>query len=106
MNRPARRRRPTSLLVFAIVSLSIALFPACRSVTKGGGVFHAKATGFNILSFTIPDADFDVARQLVDDEVGDSAKITNVTSSGNVPPWYNIFMQILGWESYEISGTY
>lgn len=108
MTRPARRRRPTSrfLAAAAIAALSLVLFPACRSVTKGGGVFHARATGFNILSFTIPEADFDVARRLVDDEVGDTAKITNVSSSGNCPPWYNVIMQILGWESYEISGTY
>lgn len=103
MKRPTRRREA------AFLALSLAcvfLFPACRSVTKGGGVFHARASGFNILSLTIPEADFDVARRLVDEEVGDAARITNVTSSGNIPPWYNIFMQILGWESYEISGTY
>ena len=104
MRRPARRR--AAAIAFVAVSPLLLLGPSCRSVTKGGGVFHARASGFNILSLTIPEADFDVARRLVDEEVGDSAKITNVTSSGNIPPWYNVFLQILGWETYEISGTY
>ena len=104
MERPTRNRAAT-IVALSLVFLVTAL-PACRSVTKGGGVFHARASGFNILTLTIPEADFDVARRLVDEEVGDSAKITNVRSSGNIPPWYNVFFQILGWETYEISGTY
>jgi hypothetical protein len=105
MNRPAR---PRATALLSLLAAAVLLVPcgACRSVTKGGGVFHARASGFNILTLTLPEADFDVARRLVDEEVGDTARITNVRSSGNIPPWYNVFLQIIGWETYEISGTY
>ncbi len=101
-----RRRRLAAISTLLLAAAALAPLSACRSVDKGGGVFCARATGVNFLGFTIPDADFDVARRLVDEEVGDTARITNVRSTNTVPPWTNVFLQILGWETWEICGTY
>ncbi|MBI1851197.1 MAG: hypothetical protein HYR85_12715 [Planctomycetes bacterium] len=84
----------------------ILLGAGCRSVQKEAGYFRVTASGFNILFFTIPPTNFEMVRDRVQREIGDTAQVTNIRRSGSLPPWWNVFNKILGIEIIEVYGTY
>ncbi len=97
--------RLSAVLVCLLFFSSLAS-SGCRSVEKEAGFFRVTYSGFNILFFTVPTTNFEVVRDTIQREVGDTAQVTNIDRTLSLPPWWMVLNRILGVEIIEVYGTY
>jgi hypothetical protein len=90
----------------ALVFLFLWSATGCRSVQKEAGFFKVTASGMNLLFFTIPPTSYELVRARIQRDIGDTAQVTNISRTGSVPPWWNVFNKILGVEIIQVYGTY